>query len=86
MIWNWSSLLTLGADLRSYLGARASLRVLGRLNEVFLRTVRGFLERRPAFAAVAVLVALAAAPPCGDSCYHKSARPNIPQCSPMQRR
>lgn len=63
MIWNWSILLTLGADLRSYLGARASFRVLGRLNVVFLRTMLGFLERRPDLAAVAVLVALAAAPP-----------------------
>ena len=51
MIWNWSSLLALGADLRGYWGLRASLRVLGRWNEVLFLTLVDFFDRRPAFTA-----------------------------------
>ena len=51
MIWNWSSLLARGADLRGYWGLRASLRVLGRWKVVLVLTLVDFFDRRPAFTA-----------------------------------
>jgi hypothetical protein len=76
MIWNWSSLLVLGADLRGYFGARAALRVFGRWKVVFFLTLVDFFERRPCFTAAAAFWALAVAPPCTFRTHFRSAQDN----------
>ena len=63
MIWNWSSLLARGADLRWYLGLRAFFRVLGRWKVVLVLTLADFFDRRPAVTAWAAFLALSAGAP-----------------------
>jgi hypothetical protein len=76
MIWNWSSLLVLGADLRGYFGARAALRVFGRWKVELFLTLVDFFERRPCFTAAAAFWALAVAPPCTFGSHFRSAQDN----------